>query len=47
MTIVETTQEALDKGVARIKDTLRANVKRGRITEAQAKPSAWPGSRRR
>ena len=37
MTIVETTQEALDKGVARIKDTLEANVKRGRATEAQAK----------
>src|SRR4029450_9594480 len=35
--IVETTQEALDKGVARIKDTLEANVKRGRATEAQAK----------
>jgi 3-hydroxyacyl-CoA dehydrogenase len=35
--IVETTQEALDKGVARIKDTLDANVKRGRATEAQAK----------
>jgi len=37
LTIVETTQEALDKGVARIKDTLDANVKRGRATEAQAK----------
>jgi 3-hydroxyacyl-CoA dehydrogenase len=37
LTIVETTQEALDKGVARIKDTLEANVKRGRATEAQAK----------
>ncbi|MBX9590615.1 MAG: enoyl-CoA hydratase/isomerase family protein [Hyphomonadaceae bacterium] len=36
LTIVETTQEALDKGVARIKETLEANVKRGRITEAQA-----------
>ena len=36
VTIVETTQEALDRGVARIKDTLDANVKRGRITEAQA-----------
>lgn len=36
VTIVETTQEALDKGVARIKETLDANVKRGRITEAQA-----------
>jgi 3-hydroxyacyl-CoA dehydrogenase len=36
LTIVETTQEALDKGVARIKDTLDANVKRGRATEAQA-----------
>jgi 3-hydroxyacyl-CoA dehydrogenase len=36
LTIVETTQEALDRGVARIKDTLDANVKRGRITEAQA-----------
>ena len=36
VTIVETTQEALDKGVARIKDTLDANVKRGRATEAQA-----------
>ena len=36
VTIVETTQEALDKGVARIKDTLDANAKRGRITEAQA-----------
>ncbi|HWB44133.1 MAG TPA: 3-hydroxyacyl-CoA dehydrogenase NAD-binding domain-containing protein [Hyphomicrobiaceae bacterium] len=36
LTIVETTQDALDKGVARIKDTLAANVKRGRATEAQA-----------
>jgi 3-hydroxyacyl-CoA dehydrogenase len=36
VTIVETTQEALDRGVARVKDTLDANVKRGRITEAQA-----------
>jgi 3-hydroxyacyl-CoA dehydrogenase len=36
LTIVETTQEALDKGVARIKDTLDSNAKRGRITEAQA-----------
>ena len=36
VTVVETTQEALDKGVARIKDTLSANAKRGRITEAQA-----------
>ena len=36
MTIVETTQEALDRGVDRIKDTLSANAKRGRITEAQA-----------
>ncbi len=36
VTIVETTQEALDKGVARVKDTLDANVKRGRATEAQA-----------
>ena len=37
LTIVETTQEALDKGVARVRDTLEANVKRGRATEAQAK----------
>jgi 3-hydroxyacyl-CoA dehydrogenase len=37
VTVVETTQEALDKGVARMKDTLDANVKRGRATEAQAK----------
>jgi 3-hydroxyacyl-CoA dehydrogenase len=37
VTVVETTQEALDKGVARIEDTLAANVKRGRATEAQAK----------
>ena len=36
VTIVETTQEALDAGVDRIKDTLSANAKRGRITEAQA-----------
>ena len=36
VTIVETTQEALDEGVDRIKDTLSANAKRGRITEAQA-----------
>jgi 3-hydroxyacyl-CoA dehydrogenase len=36
VTIVETTQEALDKGVARMKETLEANAKRGRITEAQA-----------
>ena len=34
VTIVETTQEALDKGV--VQDTLDANAKRGRITEAQA-----------
>lgn len=37
LTLIETTQEALDKGVARVKDTLEANVKRGRATEAQAK----------
>jgi 3-hydroxyacyl-CoA dehydrogenase len=37
VTVVETTQEALDKGMARMKDTLDANVKRGRATEAQAK----------
>jgi len=36
VTIVETTQEALDKGVARMKETLEANAKRGRITQAQA-----------
>ncbi len=36
VTIVETTQEALDKGVARMKETLEANAKRGRITAAQA-----------
>jgi 3-hydroxyacyl-CoA dehydrogenase len=36
VTIVDTTEEALDKGVDRIKDTLSANAKRGRITEAQA-----------
>jgi 3-hydroxyacyl-CoA dehydrogenase len=36
VTIVETAQEALDKGVARMKETLEANAKRGRITEAQA-----------
>ena len=36
VTIIETTQDALDKGVARIKDTLSANAKRGRITAAQA-----------
>src|SRR5438105_1346269 len=36
VTIVETTQEALDRGVDRIKDTLSANAKRGRITESQA-----------
>lgn len=36
VTVVETAQEALDKGVARIKETLEANAKRGRITEAQA-----------
>jgi 3-hydroxyacyl-CoA dehydrogenase len=36
VTIVETAQEALDKGVARVKDTLESNAKRGRITEAQA-----------
>ena len=35
LTIVETTQEALDKGIIRIKDTFAANVKRGRATEAQ------------
>jgi 3-hydroxyacyl-CoA dehydrogenase len=36
VTIVETTQDALDRGVDRIKDTLSANAKRGRITESQA-----------
>src|SRR5262245_9519514 len=36
VTVVETTQEALDKGVARVKETLEANAKRGRITAAQA-----------
>jgi 3-hydroxyacyl-CoA dehydrogenase len=36
VTIVETTQQALDNGIIRIKDTLAANVKRGRATEAQA-----------
>jgi 3-hydroxyacyl-CoA dehydrogenase len=36
VTIVETSAEALDRGVGRIKDTLSANAKRGRITEAQA-----------
>jgi len=36
VTIIETTQDALDRGVSRIKDTLDANAKRGRITEAQA-----------
>src|SRR5262245_30240636 len=36
VTIVETTQEALDRGVDRIKDTLSANARRGRITESQA-----------
>jgi 3-hydroxybutyryl-CoA dehydrogenase len=36
VTLVETTQEALDAGETRIKDTLSANAKRGRITEAQA-----------
>jgi 3-hydroxyacyl-CoA dehydrogenase len=36
VTIVETTQGPLDTGVARIKDTLDSNAKRGRITEAQA-----------
>jgi 3-hydroxyacyl-CoA dehydrogenase len=36
VTIVETTQEALDRGVDRVKDTLSANAKRGRITESQA-----------
>ena len=36
VTIVETTQEALDRGVDRIKDTLSANAKRGRITKSQA-----------
>jgi 3-hydroxyacyl-CoA dehydrogenase len=36
VTIVESNEEALDKGVARIKDTLSANAKRGRITAAQA-----------
>jgi 3-hydroxyacyl-CoA dehydrogenase len=36
VTLVETTQDALDAGVNRIKDTLSANARRGRITEAQA-----------
>jgi 3-hydroxyacyl-CoA dehydrogenase len=36
VTIVDTTPEALERGVARMKETLEANAKRGRITEAQA-----------
>jgi 3-hydroxyacyl-CoA dehydrogenase len=32
VTVVETTQDALDKGVARIRETIAANVSRGRIT---------------
>src|SRR5262249_44984582 len=36
VTILETTEEPLDPGVDRTKDTLSANAKRGRITESQA-----------
>jgi 3-hydroxyacyl-CoA dehydrogenase len=36
VTIVETTQEALDKGITRIKDTFAANTKRGRISQQEA-----------
>ena len=35
VTIVETTQVPLDKGVARIRETIESNVKRGRITAEQ------------
>ena len=35
VTIVETKQEPLDKGVARIRDTIESNVKRGRMTAEQ------------
>jgi len=39
VTIVETKQEALDRGVTRIRDTIESNVKRGRISaeEGQAR----------
>ena len=35
VTIVEMKQEPLDKGVARIRDTIETNVKRGRLTAEQ------------
>ncbi len=36
VTIVETTQEALDRGLGKIKETIAGQVKRGRMSEAQA-----------
>jgi 3-hydroxyacyl-CoA dehydrogenase len=36
VSIVETTKEALDRGVARIADTVQSQVKRGRMTTDQA-----------
>ncbi|MDX2158614.1 MAG: 3-hydroxyacyl-CoA dehydrogenase NAD-binding domain-containing protein [Hyphomicrobiaceae bacterium] len=36
VTIVETTQPALDRGLARIRDTIEGNVKRGRLSQANA-----------
>ena len=35
VTIVETTQSALDRGLARVRDTIESNVKRGRMSEAE------------
>jgi 3-hydroxyacyl-CoA dehydrogenase len=35
VTLVETSREALDRGTARIRDTILSNVKRGRISEAE------------
>ncbi|MBS0243011.1 MAG: enoyl-CoA hydratase/isomerase family protein, partial [Proteobacteria bacterium] len=36
VTIVETKQDALDRGLARIHETIEANVKRGRMSAAEA-----------
>jgi 3-hydroxyacyl-CoA dehydrogenase len=36
VTVVETRQDALDRGLARIRETIEGNVKRGRMSAAQA-----------
>ncbi len=37
VTIVETTQPALDRGLARVRETIEGNVKRGRLSETEAR----------